>query len=192
MNQAKVTKRGGQILAAACCLVLVWPAGGAATAGSAQAATWQRHNVLLELHDLPKRYSCNDLWYKFRDVLLRLGARPNMDILPYRCERGRGRSAFSPRVRLEFYAPRRLPAAPAGGASLRVRAQDIRIAPGEPASIDASDCTLLRQMKAALPGRILQFHLACRAPSVSKPPFSITVQALIPVPQPLQAHLAPT
>jgi hypothetical protein len=43
---------------------------------------------LVDLHDLPQRYSCDDLWYKFRDVLLAMGGRPDIKILVYRCERG--------------------------------------------------------------------------------------------------------
>jgi hypothetical protein len=144
----------------------------------AQPAGWQRHNLLIEFHALPKRYSCNDLWYKTRDVLLRLGADTRMDILPYRCERALGPQARSPRVRLEFYLPAVRSGAQASAADFKARIEDVRIAPGEPASINNEDCALLRQMKASLPGRIVRFHLNCLAPPRGDPPFSVTYQAL--------------
>jgi len=141
---------------------------------------WQRRDVLVDLRNLPKRYSCDDLWYKFRDVLLRLGAGPRMEILPYRCARSAGPAARSPSVRLEFYVPRPLGRTAASGADLNVVARDVEIAPGEPQTLDASDCALVRQMRPALPGQIVAYRLPCRAPANSAPSFSLTVRALLP------------
>ena len=146
--------------------------------GPPKPSAWQRHNLIIEFHDLPKRYSCNDLWYKFRDVLLRLGADTRMDILPYRCEKALGAGARSPRVRLEFFVPAVRSGVQAAAADFEARPENIRIAPGEPASIHREDCALLRQMRASLPGHIVRFHLNCLAPSNGEPPFSITYQAL--------------
>ena len=36
-------------------------------------AVWAPHELIVNLHDLPKHYSCDDLWYKFRAILLTLG-----------------------------------------------------------------------------------------------------------------------
>jgi len=41
----------------------------------AEPAQWRTYDLLLQFRDLPKTYSCDDLWYRFRDVLLTLGAR---------------------------------------------------------------------------------------------------------------------
>src|ERR1700749_1723011 len=45
-------------------------------------AVWAPHELIVNLHDLPKHYSCDDLWYKFRAILLTLGARQDLEILP--------------------------------------------------------------------------------------------------------------
>lgn len=147
-------------------------------------ADWQRHNTLVEFRNLPKRYSCNELWYKFRDVLWRLGASADIDILPYRCEQALGDRARSPRVRVEYYVPAGRTGAAAQSAHLEARPEEIRIAPGDPASIDSSDCALLRQMKAALPGKVVRFDLACSAPPATSQRFSIVVQTLMRVEEP--------
>lgn len=191
MNSESASTHRGQYLVTSCILgVLAAFAASVAVAAAPAAdpalASWQRHNVLVEFHNLPKRYSCDDLWYKFHDVLLHLGASPNMNILAYRCEKGLGAQARSPRVRAEFYAPAVVsnPTAP----EMRVDARKIRIVPGEPSSIDSSDCALLRQMLSALPGKVLSYRLACRAPLPAHTPFSVTVQSLLPADgRPLQA-----
>ncbi len=111
-------------------------------------------------------------------MLLRIGARADMDVRPYRCERALGAAARSPAVRLKFYVPR---AVKGPAADLRAVSRTTRIAPEEPASIDASDCALLRQMKAALPEKVVAFNLACLAPQIATPPFSVSIRTLMPL-----------
>jgi hypothetical protein len=184
MNDGSATKRRRRILATSCCLLLLAASAIAAPPelGTQWPAMWQRRDVLVDLRNLPKRYSCDDLWYKFRDVLLRLGADPRMEILPHRCARSAGPAARSPSVRLEFSVPRPLARAAARGADLTVVMRDVEIAPGEPPTIDASDCALVRQMRPALPGKIVAYRLPCRAPTSASRPFTLTVRALIPEP----------
>jgi hypothetical protein len=190
MNDGSAMKQWGRFLATSCCLLLLAASARAAPPplGTQWAAMWQRRDVLVYLRNLPKHYSCDDLWHKFRDVLLRLGAGPRMEIKPQRCTRSVGPAARSPSVRLGFYVPRPLAHADAAGADVNVVARDVRVAPGEPPTIDASDCALLRQMRPALPGHIVAYRLPCRAPTRAKPPFSITVRALVPE----QAEATPT
>ena len=71
-------KRSCQVLVLSCSLVLLAASvvARARSNDAARPAEWVRHNLIVKLHDLPKRYSCNDLWYRFRDILLDIGARP--------------------------------------------------------------------------------------------------------------------
>lgn len=150
-----------------------------------QPAVWTRHDLIVGFDHLPKIYSCDDLWYKFHDVLLAIGARPDMRILAYQCGKRLGQLAYSPQVHLHFSIPQAVRGSAARWADVNVEPRTVRLAAGHPASIKASDCELLRQMKddllAALPDRVLQFNLACEAP-VTRWPFSVSVEALKPVP----------
>jgi hypothetical protein len=149
-----------------------------------QPAVWTQHDLLVSFDHLPVLYSCDDLWYKFHDVLLAIGARPDMRILAYQCGKGVGQLAHSPQVHLHFFIPQAVRGAAARWADVNVEPRTIRLAPGHPSSLKASDCELLAQMKddllAALPDRILKFNLACEAPATPWP-FSVSVQALTPV-----------
>ncbi len=71
-------------------------------------AIWTSHDLIVSLDHLPKLYSCDDLWYKFRDVLRAIGARPDMRILAYQCGRGLGSLGYSPQVHLHFSIPQTL------------------------------------------------------------------------------------
>src|SRR4029077_17592497 len=75
----------------------------AATLGSPpvpQPGAWIPFDLVVNLQDLPKSYSCDELWYKFRDVLLAIGARP-ANIIAFRCEKALGARARSPQVHLQ-------------------------------------------------------------------------------------------
>lgn len=164
-------------------------AAAAATANSGQStaprpAVWLKHDLVVRLQNLPKRYSCDDLWYKFRDVLLAIGARPNMQILAYRCESVLGVLARSPSVHLQFETPELATGAQLRWSDFQARPSTVRLEPGQPHSLDTSDCELLRQIKAALlpavSDRVVGYHLACQAPPADQPKFSLSVQVLTP------------
>jgi hypothetical protein len=164
-----------------------WNAAAATGSQPGHPATWRPYNLILDLHDLPQSYSCDDLWYKFRDVLLALGARPDIRILVYRCEQGSiDGNARSPRVRLKFSMPELLTPAQSRWAQLQAVTTTVRLGPGRPASLLSSDCELLRQMKEglleSLSQRIVSFKLACAAPRSARWPFNVTVQALMSSP----------
>jgi hypothetical protein len=147
-------------------------------------AAWTAHDLIVRFEHLPKIYSCDDLWYKFRDVLRTIGARPDLSILAYQCGQRLGSMAYSPQVRLHFYIPQALGPAQAQWADLNAEPRTVRLEPGHPTSITVSDCELLRQMKdqllAALPDRVPKFNLACESPA-TRWPFSVSVEVLTPV-----------
>ena len=88
-------------------LLLPALAAGQTLAASAPPATatpaeWKSYDLLVDFRALPRPYSCDELWYKVRDVLLQLGARAYMTITPYGCGTTHGREARSPRVEVKF------------------------------------------------------------------------------------------
>ena len=169
----------------------------AAAPRASQPATWRPYDLIVDLHDLPMSYSCDDLWYKFHDVLLALGARPDLQILAYRCGSGTAQAARSPRVQLRFNLPETVDRSQARWADVHATTETVRLGPGHPATLRDSDCELLRQMKdellAALTTstRIVSFDLACAAPHAAHWPFNVTVQSSEAVKQPLAAQANP-
>jgi len=164
----------------------------AAPSDSVRPAEWSRQDMIIKLQSLPKRYSCNDLWYRFRDILIDIGARPNMNILTYRCEGALGPNARSPRVHLTFDIPRAVRGEQSGTSALQVTATTVHLAAGQPRSLDGADCALLRQIKdtlfAALSVRVVDFNLDCAASNDEHHPFGVSVRALLPAPG--EPHLA--
>jgi hypothetical protein len=156
----------------------------AAPALVGQPAVWTPHDLIVSFDHLPKIYSCDDLWYKFRDVLHVIGARPDLRILAYQCGPKLGQLAYSPQVHLHFFIPQSVERSQVRWADINAAPRTVRLEPGHPSSITASDCELLRQMKddllAALPDRVLNSNLACGAPA-TRTPFSVSVEALTPV-----------
>ncbi len=122
----------------------------AAPPAMAAPAQWRSYDLLLEFRALPRTYSCDELWYKVRDVLLQLGARPYMTITPYHCGTTRGGEARSPSVEVKFQLLEPLPGAAARYADTTVREEAVRLAPGTPSSLKAGDCELMRQLRETL------------------------------------------
>jgi hypothetical protein len=139
-------------------------------------AVWYHYDVIVDLQDLPKRYTCDDLWYKFRDILLTIGARPDMEIVPHRCP------GPSPHVQIRFSFPHVLTGSQVRFASLQVVSGTVRLEAGHPRSLDVSDCALLQQIQdtllAGLPVRVESGHLSCPASPASHRPFQLSVQTL--------------
>jgi hypothetical protein len=157
-------------------------AAGAEAAQGPMPAVWAHHALVVELRNLPKPYTCDELWYKFKDVLLAIGAASEMKILPSECGREVGPLAYSPRVQLEFSTP-----APAGAVSSWATLQAVRrpvlLEPGKLPHLDAQDCELLNQMRSTLLNyldvSVTTFRLPCQAPMSSVSPYRVTVQALV-------------
>lgn len=146
-----------------------------------QPAVWNAHDLIVSFDHLPKAYSCDNLWYKFRDVLRAIGARPDLQILAYQCGPKPGSPGFSPKVHLRFFIPEAVGRAQARWADFNATPRTVQLAPGHPPSIAASDCELLRQIKngllAALPNRVLSFNLACGTLAAHSH-FGVSIEAL--------------
>jgi hypothetical protein len=177
--------KSGSIMLGACCAALLTAASAYAGTGAVQPARWRPYALIVDLSDLPRDYSCDDLWYRFRDVLKSLGANPQMTVTPYRCGHARGESTRSPRVELFFKLPEPLAAKEASLHDLYVSEARVNLEPGAPRSLTDSDCELMRQIKdvllPALPARVAAYRLSCKAPPRHPPDFSLTVQTLLPV-----------
>jgi hypothetical protein len=150
-----------------------------ASAGDAPVTVyWGQHNEVDELDHLPKTYACDDLYYIYRDILFKIGARPTK-IYTYGCARAGQPASGTPRVDLAYSAPRDTRGQP----GFHANRQSIRLAPGDPKSITADDCVLLSDMRqtviAAIASKIDDHELACDTPK-SKQHFALTVEALLP------------
>ena len=156
--------------------------------GSGSPAQWRTYDLLIDLQQLPRSYSCTQLWYKLRDVLLDIGARRYMLIEPYACAAPGKPAALSPRVHLKFQLPFPLAGTDSRYAEFSSHSKTIRLAPGEPVSLQADDCALMDQLRgallAAVPVRVdaATFHCGSASPS-----FAITVAAAVAVPGPAAA-----
>jgi hypothetical protein len=154
------------------------PAAPAAT--SSTPARWRSYNFLVEFHDLPRTYSCDDLWYKVRDLLLRLGARPSMTLTPYACGFRGGGEARSPSVEVRFQIPEPLAGSETRYADTTVSEQPVRLAPGSPSSLQSGDCELMRQLQekllAGLPVHVTGSAFSCTSAANS---FALTIEAPI-------------
>ena len=155
---------------------------------AAQPAAWLQHDLIVSLHDLPKTYSCDDLWYKFRDVLLAIGARADYKILPYDC------NSRSPQVQLNFMLPQALTPAQRQYADLDATPKTVELEPGKPSTLKASDCDLVSQMNSylftAIPLKVVSSQLSCTASAKAQPHFELSVAALTPATAPSPALAA--
>jgi hypothetical protein len=163
--------------------VVVPLAGGAyAAATSAQPAEWRTYDVLVDFQNLPRTYSCDELWYRFRDVLRSLGARAYMTVTPYDCGYIGGGEARSPHVEVKFQLPQPLQGAATRYAQLSVITRPVRLAPGAPRSLQASDCELVRQLQstllAALPLHVTVADFNCSSAHAS---FALSINAPLAV-----------
>ena len=154
------------------------------------AAEWQPYDVLVHLTGLPRPYSCDELWYKFRGVLVSLGAGRIDEVTPSEC------ASPSPTVHVRFVLPRLLQGEAAGYADIQAAQHTIELAPGHVAHLVASDCQLVRELRQSLltdlPVKVLSAQFACRnggaaAPSrTSSTPaagdrYVVRIEALMPL-----------
>jgi hypothetical protein len=150
----------------------------AVDAGDSRPAVWFAHDTIVDFENLPQPYTCDDLWYKLRDLLLALGARPDLKITFYQCGR-------SPSVHLQFSLPREVRGSEVKYASLQAIDDTFLIKAGRPSAFQASDCELVRQIKdtflTELPVRVMSYRLTCDAPRMEARRYRLSVQALTPV-----------
>jgi hypothetical protein len=153
------------------------------TAADAGPAEWRSYDLLVDLTDLPQRYTCDELWYRLHDLLLAVGARHYPQIFTYHCGTTRATSSRSPSVQLQFQLPRALAPADARYADVPVIRATVRLAPGTLHSYKPEDCELLKQLSTqllpALPVQRVGPELTCPAPRTGRG-YALEVQALIP------------
>lgn len=140
-------------------------------------ARWIHQDYIVELNDMPRTYTCLELWYKFRDTLQAIGARTS-EIIPYDCARMTDSPMRSPRVEVKFVLPDRLSKRQARWADFRTIERSVEIAPGALPSLSADDCQLVQRIKAGLIQplglHILKSHFQCFDP---RPTYDLLLKA---------------
>ena len=210
-------RRLGSMGAAACVLALgcVWASAGAAAHGTAsnaapgaggaaaapdrdvsqgsmaaaKPALWRTFDMIVNLQNLPRTYTCDQLWYEFHGIALQLGAWPySVNILPYHCGTTPNSTLRSPDVQIGFQLPFFLHGAAAKSAPAQAIEKTIRLAPGEPKTLQTTDCQLMQQISqtllATLPLRIDEQHFDCSAPPRRAGSFHVAVTLPVAVKMP--------
>ncbi len=190
-------RRHGYVMAAAACalgLLGLSPAVDAdpAHAAAGQPALWRTYDMIVDLQNLPRTYTCDQLWYEFHGILLQLGAWPySVSILPYHCSPSPSGYLRSPDVEARFQLPIFLHGAAAKSAPTRAVERTVRLEPGEPKVVQASDCQLLQQiaqtMLASIQARVGETHFDCAGPPRRAARFSVSVTLPMAVKMPTLA-----
>ena len=147
---------------------------------SARPAIWRTYDMIVDFQSLPRTYTCDQLWYEFRGILLRLGApRAGINILPYDCSPTPDGDLKSPRVEIRFQLPFLLQPG-VTGAPIEAVEGTVRLSPGKPKSLHASDCQLLQQIRqtmlASMPVEVDAAHFDCSAPPPRSGRFWVTLR----------------
>jgi hypothetical protein len=160
----------------------------ASASAATQLAFWAQHDEIDYLDNLPRPYSCDELYYKYRDVLLRLGARPGMKIYAYGCVHGdRVASKVRPHVDLTYEIPKALPPSAVTPSSLQAKLQTLHLGPGHPKALDTGDCILVEDMRQTVLASFAS-HFDTGDPHCSSThslsrKFDVEVQTLLPLPR---------
>jgi hypothetical protein len=154
--------------------------GASSTPAAARPALWRTYDMIVDLQDLPRTYTCDQLWYEFHGILLRLGAWPySINILPYHCSPSTSGDMKSPDVQVHFQLPIFLHGDVVKAAPAQAIERTIRLAPGEPKTLHGSDCQLMRQVSATLfasiPGHVDDERFDCSAPPQRSRDFSVSL-----------------
>ena len=143
-------------------------------------AIWRSYDLDVDLQNLPRTYTCDQLWYVFHGILLRLGVPiASLNVLPYRCSTSPTGDLRSPHVQVSFRMPAVVKGAAVKWSQLSAGRRVVLIRPGEPKHLEAGDCRLLRQIRetllASLPVQVVHGSLHCGAAA----PFSVTVRTRV-------------
>jgi hypothetical protein len=152
-----------------------------------QPAAWVPHDVIVAYRDLPRAYTCDELWYKVGDLLRALGAWNAVSITPYDCKPSTPSDGHSPKLEVRFLTLRSLEPQNARWAQAQAATETIVVAPGHPKSLTGADCELLEQTQTSLLAVVADMHvvgegLRCKASATT--PFTLSVQTLVAT----QAH----
>src|SRR5579864_5546095 len=157
---------------------------GAQARAAQTAAQWRSFDLLLDLQNLPRRYTCRELWERADELLLALGARHYPQILVYHCGATPEESSRSPQVQLQFQLPQALTAPQSRYANVTAVRRTIVLSPQQLPSFTAADCGLLKQLSSELfpqtPVRVVGAPLECPAPGAARPRYALEVETLMP------------
>lgn len=137
--------RHAAIVAALTMLGVAGSAGAAQTADAAdQPAVWTTRNFTFEYQGFTTRYTCDGLREKMRSLLIKLGARDDLQVTPYGCPGRTGPDLpIGIIVKMRVLAP--APAGTAQSVSATWKKVDLL---GTRAPLDAaSDCELIAQVQ---------------------------------------------
>lgn len=154
-------------------------------------AVWQSYDISVHLIRLPRPYTCDQLWSKFRSVLLALGAGRVDSIVPSEC------ASDSPSVHVQFVLPRPVSGADSQYEDIQAIRRVIELRPGEPSLLSVGDCRLVQEMRESLfrdlPLKVVNAQFNCARPAASGDPhatssmahpeqaFALRVQAAMPI-----------
>lgn len=174
-------------IAGSVAIVMLATGNGAARASTPapQRAYWAPHDEIDYLDNLPRTYSCDELYYKYRAVLLRLGARPDMTIYTYGCTGSKGAAANRPHVDLTYTIPQPVPSQLNSNSMLRARLETVEIGVGNPKVLSESDCTLMDDMRqtvlSSFSKDIEVRGSRCGQRGGRSKPYTLLVQTMIPI-----------
>lgn len=159
---------------------------------AARPALWRTYVMIINLQNLPRTYTCDELWYELHGIVLRLGAWPySVNILPYHCSPAPSGSLRSPDVQVQFQLPFFLQGVAAKSAPAQAIERTIRLSPGQPSTLHPSDCQIMQQISgtllASLPVRIDDEHFDCSASPRRAANFNVTVTLPVAVKMPAVA-----
>lgn len=180
-----MTRHLRSIAAVACALSLGSVCAAAAGNGShgsaaaGQPAIWRTYDMIVSFQSLPRTYTCDQLWYEFRGILLRLGAPAStINVLPYDCSPSPTGDMKSPNVQIRFQLPFVLQPG-VKGAPIEAVQKTIRFSPGKPKTLRPSDCQLLQHIEqtmfASMPVTVEAAHFDCSAPPPRSGRFALTL-----------------
>src|SRR5476651_998447 len=113
-----------------------------------EAAVWQHHQTAIPYFARGTSYSCGGIEDKVRQILLYLGARPDLSVRASGCDQGPFLPSHMASVNVDFHTL--APAAETGPDSVPGQWVALSVSPLRSQFLEASDCDLVRAMKSVL------------------------------------------
>jgi hypothetical protein len=131
--------------------------------GLRQMAVWQRHQAMIHYFGLTALYSCDGFENKVRQLLLYLGARPDLKVNAIGCNRAFESPGRLADVNADFYTL--APAGEAAASTVTAQWTSVMLRPMVPMFMGYGDCELVRQVKSVVTrdfsNRDLNYSTAC-------------------------------
>jgi hypothetical protein len=179
--------RLASLLALACTVTAPATVVAAAANPTEQPAAWIPHHVMVVYRNLPRAYTCDELWYKVGDLLRALGAWASVSITPYDCKPSTATDGRSPQLEVRFLTLRALDPQNARWAEAKASTETVVLKPGHPKSLTSADCELLAQTQEGLLSLVSNLHVegeALRCEGSATKPYALSIQTLVAT----QAH----